>query len=242
MEEELGLAGTSIAELSREELRRAKRLGLSDSAIARALEDRRIGGAATPARTRPGARLQDDRYVRGRVRSRDALFLLDLRGRERVDPDFQAQGRDPRRRPQPNRPGHRVRLLLRSCLLRAVGGRIRNGHDQLQPGDRVDGLRHVRPSLFRALDLRRRLGRARQRKARRRPRPIRRPDALEARAAAGGGGLPDSGARRPTRSIWPRIAAASGAFSRSSDSPLPSTRRRARSPTRSPRRGASVIR
>ena len=60
------------------------------------------------------------------------------------------QGRDSRRRAEPHRPGHRVRLLLLPCRLCAQGGGLRDHHDQLQSGDRVDRLRHLRPALFRA--------------------------------------------------------------------------------------------
>ena len=70
----------------------------------------------------------------------------------------QEEGRHPRRRAEPHRPGHRVRLLLLPRRLRAEGGRLRNHHDQLQSGDGVDRLRHLRPALFRAAHRR---GRAR---------------------------------------------------------------------------------
>ena len=69
------------------------------------------------------------------------------------------EGRHPRRRPEPHRPGHRVRLLLLPRRLRAARRRLRSHHDQLQPGDRLDRLRHLRPALFRAADGR---GRARR--------------------------------------------------------------------------------
>ena len=39
--------------------------------------------------------------------------------------------------PEPHRPGHRVRLLLRPRQLRPPRRRLRDGDDQLQPGDRV---------------------------------------------------------------------------------------------------------
>ena len=68
------------------------------------------------------------------------------------------EGRHPRRRPEPHRPGHRVRLLLLPRRLRAEGCRLRSDHDQLQPGDRVDRLRHLGPALFRAADGRGRAG------------------------------------------------------------------------------------
>jgi carbamoyl-phosphate synthase large subunit len=62
------------------------------------------------------------------------------------------EGGHPRRRPEPHRPGHRVRLLLLPCRLRAQGRGLRGDHGQLQPGNRVDRLRHLRPALFRAAD------------------------------------------------------------------------------------------
>ena len=69
-----------------------------------------------------------------------------------------AVGRDPRLRPQPHRPGDRVRLLLRARRDDRARVRARRGDDQLQPGDRLDRLRHLRPPLLRAADAR---GRAR---------------------------------------------------------------------------------
>ena len=45
--------------------------------------------------------------------------------------------------PEPHRPGHRVRLLLRPRQLRPARRRLRDGHGQLQPRDGVDRLRHV---------------------------------------------------------------------------------------------------
>jgi carbamoyl-phosphate synthase large subunit len=93
----------------------------------------------------------------------------------------------------PNRigQGHRIRLLLLPRRLRAGRGRFRDDHDQLQPGDGVDRLRHVRPALFRAADCR---GRARGAPCREvagraggRDRPVRRADPAEARRRAGKG-------------------------------------------------------
>ncbi len=86
------------------------------------------------------------------------------------------------RRAQPHRPGHRVRLLLRARGARAARGRLRDHHGQLQPGDRVHRLRHLGPPVLRAADPG---GRARDRgggEAQGRDRPVRRPDAAQARA------------------------------------------------------------
>ena len=67
-------------------------------------------------------------------------------------------GRDPRRRPEPDRPGDRVRLLLRARGDDRPRAGPRRGDDQLQPGDGLHRLRHLRPPLLRAADRR---GRAR---------------------------------------------------------------------------------
>ena len=57
--------------------------------------------------------------------------------------DRQEEDRHPRRRPQPHRPGHRVRLLLRPRRAwRCARTGYRDHHGQLQPGDGVDRLRH----------------------------------------------------------------------------------------------------
>ena len=79
--------------------------------------------------------------------------------------------------------------MLLPCGLRAVGRGLRDHHGQLQSGDGVDRLRHVRPPLFRAADGR---GRARdrahrvgERQGQGRDRAVRRPDAAQARPGAG---------------------------------------------------------
>ena len=54
----------------------------------------------------------------------------------------------PWRRPEPHRPGHRVRLLLLPRRLLSVRCRLRDHHGQLQSGDGVDRLRHVGSPLF----------------------------------------------------------------------------------------------
>ena len=60
--------------------------------------------------------------------------------------------------PEPDRPGDRVRLLLRARGDDRARARPRRGDGQLQPGDGLDRLRHLRPPLLRAADRR---GRAR---------------------------------------------------------------------------------
>ena len=93
-------------------------------------------------------------------------------------------------RPQPHRAGHRVRLLLLPCCVRAQRRRLRNHHGQLQSGDGLDRLRHQRPPLLRAAHPRRRAGRLRARgllgRRDRDDRAVRRPDSAESRPAAEG--------------------------------------------------------
>ena len=62
----------------------------------------------------------------------------------------ETQNHDPRRRPEPHRPGNRVRLLLRPCRFRAARARLRDHHGQLESGNGFDRLRHERQTLFRA--------------------------------------------------------------------------------------------
>ena len=102
-----------------------------------------------PTARGPGdAHLPRGRHLRRRVRGRDAVLLLGLGTREppaRGRPRRQAERDDPRLRPQPDRPGDRVRLLLRARRDDRARVRPRRGDGQLQPGDRLDRLRHVRP-------------------------------------------------------------------------------------------------
>ncbi len=108
-----------------------------------------------------------------------------------AEPTAPQQGRHSRQRPEPHRPGDRVRLLLLSRGVRAARRGLRDGDGQLQSGDRLDRLRHGGPAVLRAADVRGRDGhhRAREdRRGRRRVRrAVRRPDAAQARAAPAGG-------------------------------------------------------
>ena len=131
------------------------------------------------------------------------------RTRTRCAPSERPQDRHPRLGPEPHRPGHRVRLLLRARQLRAARRRLRDDHDQLQPRDRLDRLRHERPPLLRAAHRRGRAQRHRGRAARRAGGVIvqpRRPDA----AQAGGRACRRArrSAQRPSRSTWPKTASA----------------------------------
>ena len=154
--------GASPRRSAKDSLRAAKQAGFSDRRLAAlwGLGEEEVRAPAPRARRRPG--LQARRHLRRRVRGLHALPLLDLRGRVRGAAHAGAQGHDPRRRAEPDRPGHRVRLLLRARGLRAARGGLRDDHGQLQPGDGLDRLRHQRPALLRAAHPR---GRARDRRA-----------------------------------------------------------------------------
>ncbi len=157
-----------------------------------------------------GARphLQAGRHLRGGVRGADAVLLLGRRARARRRPGpgwrpgargpglshsevrrgERPERRHPRLRPEPDRPGDRVRLLLRARGDDGARVRPRRGDGQLQPGDGLDRLRHLRPPLLRAAHGRGRARRDRAGAARGRDRPVRRPDAAAACQGARGGG------------------------------------------------------
>ena len=115
----------------------------------------------------------------------------------------------------PNRIGQGIEFDY-SCVhasLRAARRRLRDRDGQLQPGDGLDRLRHLRPALLRAAHPRGRArGRARRaagRAGRRRHRAARRADPARPGAAAQGRRACRSSAPAPRRSTSPRTAARS---------------------------------
>ena len=179
----------------------------------RPLVPARARGPGAGRRRHGGARphLPLGRHLRSRVRGRDAVLLLGPRAAperraasgERRLPDRRSaprrprSGRHPRLGAEPDRPGDRVRLLLRARGDDRARVGARRGDDQLQPGDGLDRLRHLRPPLLRAADGRGRARGARGRAARGRDRPVRRPDPAAAGQAPAGRGCP--AARHPGR-------------------------------------------
>ena len=155
-------------EMSPDLLRTLKRTGFGDADIAAIYGIDEDAGAAAPARGGPGARLQAHRHLRRRVRVVHAVHVRHLRAGVRGRADAEEEGHHPRQRPQPHRPGHRVRLLLLPRRLRLPRGRLRDGDGELQPRDGLDRLRHRRPALLRAADVRGRDGDHRARAQRRR--------------------------------------------------------------------------
>ena len=143
----------------------------------------RAGPAPAPDLAGPGPRLRAGAGERGQGR-RLLLFHLP-RPRQAAD-EQPPQDHGPRGRAEPDRPGDRVRLLLRPRRLRAARGGLRDDHGQLQPRDGLHRLRHVGPALLRTAD---RGGRARDLRkgaARGGRGAVRRADAAEPRRRAGG--------------------------------------------------------
>ena len=210
---------------------RAQAQGLLRRAPGAADRHRRDRRARAAPRVRRAPGVQARGLLRRRVRHHHRLPVLDLRGRVRGQPDRPRQDHGARRRPEPHRPGHRVRLLLRARRARAARGRLRNHHGQLQPGDRVDRLRHLRPPVLRAADARGRAGDRRPGEAEGRDRAVRRPDAAEAGARAGSRRRADHRHLARLASTWPRTASASSSWSRSS-----AWRSRPTAPRATPRR------
>ena len=210
VEERAHLAEVGLAGMGRGRLAAGQAAGVQRRPAGLALGRGPDGRPGRPARGRRAHDVQDGRHLRRRVRRPHAVPLLDLRGRGRGAPRREAEGDHPRLGPQPHRAGHRVRLLLRPRQLRPARRRLRDGDGQLQPGDRVDRLRHQRPALLRAAHPRGRAERHRGRggvgRGEGRDRRPRRPDPAEAgrRPARG----PRAGDQRRRPSTWPRTASA----------------------------------
>ena len=107
---------------------------------------------------RRAAGVQDGRHLRRRVPVGDAVPVRQLRRGERGAAERPQVGRDPRQRPEPDRPGRGVRLLLRARRDGAARAGIRDDHDQLESRDRLDRLRHLGQAVLRAADARGRAG------------------------------------------------------------------------------------
>ena len=230
----------------------AKRLGLQRRAPRRA--PRRAASARSAARASPHgilAGLQGRRHLRRRVRGLHAVLLLHLRGGERGR--ARRQGAVIILGSGPNRIGQGIEFDY--CCVharsRAARAGLRGHHGQLQPGDRLHRLRHLRPPLLRAAHLRGRAQHHRERAAQGRHRAVRRADAAQdRRARSHAAGVPilgtsqdaidlaeDRGAlRRPSRGAQPHAARSTA---RSRPRPRGARRRRAH---RLPGAGAAVVR
>ena len=130
---------------------RLKRLGLGDSDIAAAAgaTEAAVRARRRDCGVRPAFRRVDS--CAGEVEAASNYYYSTWGEAEEAAPTgHSAARRHPRLRPEPDRPGDRVRLLLRPRGRHVPRARLRGGDGQLQPGDRLDRLRHLRPALLRA--------------------------------------------------------------------------------------------
>ena len=214
--EEQAVQSQGLEAFDRDRVRALKRKGFSDRRLATLLGIDESERAPPAHHDGHPSGLQARRHLRRGVRDLDRVHVLDLRRGVRGRADRPQEDHDPRRRAEPHRPGHRVRLLLRARRAGAARGGLRDDHGQLQSRDRLDRLRHLRPAVLRAAHARRRHGDHRQGKADRRDRAVRRPDAAEAVPRAGSGRRADhrhdAGFDRHRRG--PRALPAAGADAR----------------------------
>jgi len=131
-----------------ETLRQAKRMGFSDSRIAQ------LFGAGVTEADIARARLGRGDQARLQARRTPAPGSSSRTRRTCIRPTRRSERPIPTDRKKvlilgsgPNRIGQgmRVRLLLLPRRLRVQGRGLRDHHGQLQPGDGVDRLRHLRP-------------------------------------------------------------------------------------------------
>ena len=197
----------------------AKDHGFSDAQIAQL---RGFGSEAEAREVRAHPRhppgLQDRRHVRGGVPGAHAVPLLELRPRDRGGADR------PHARSSSSARGRTASARASSSTTPACTRRsrcsdagLRDDHDQLQPRDGLDRLRHERPALLRAAHAR---GRARGHPRRVAVRRARRASSCSSAARPRSGSRRASrrpacrsSARAPTRSTSPRSAACSRASS-----------------------------
>ena len=151
--------GSEVADtpaLTPELLRRAKRHGLSDRQIAALRPELSGEDGVRTLRHRSGIRpvFKTVDTCAAEFAARRPTTTPPTTRRPRSPADRAAQGPHPRQRAQPDRAGHRVRLLLRARGDGAARCGLRDGDGQLQPRDGVHRLRHRGPVVLRAADVR----------------------------------------------------------------------------------------
>ena len=124
--------------MSTDMLRALKRAGIADRELATVLGTDEEAVPTDPPRPRAQAVVQTDRHLRRRIRIVHAISVRNLRAGMRSRSDATAEGCDSGQRPEPDRAGDRVRLLLLSCRVRASGRGIRDRHGQLQSRNGFD--------------------------------------------------------------------------------------------------------
>ncbi len=145
----------------------------------------------------------------GEFPSATPYLYSSLRRGERSTANRPEVHRHTRQRSEPYWAGRRVRLLLRARVTRTARPGIRDDHDQLESGDCLDRLRHLRQAVLRAADAGARARHRRSRAARWRDRAAWRSDSAQADARSRSRGCADTRHISPTRSTSPRIGNAS---------------------------------
>ncbi len=130
-ESEIARGTGSPAQLDAGLLRQWKQMGFADARIAKLIgaSEAEVRKRAKDQRRRGGVQFR--RYLRRGISSVHALSLFNLRRRGRVEADGAEKNHDLGRRPEPHRPRHRIRLLLRARRFRAERRRLRDHHGQL---------------------------------------------------------------------------------------------------------------
>ena len=146
------VATLKIADVTTEDLRKAKRMGISDERLA-------AGWGVTVAEVRalrkklgvmPVYKMVDT--CAGEFESFTPYLYSCYDEEDEAAPTGEAEDHDSGLGAEPHRAGNRVRLLLLPCRVRVARGRLRDHHGELQSGDGFDRLRHLGSSLLRAVD------------------------------------------------------------------------------------------
>ena len=201
--EEEGVRKEGWDALSDDRLLRLKRKGFADSRLAHLLgvSERQVTERRRAAGIGPVFKRVDS--CAAEFPTSTAYMYSSYEEECEAEPSDRAKIMIPGRGTQPDRAGHRVRLLLRARGAGAARSRLRDDHGELQPRDRLHRLRHLRQAVFRTPDGRGRHGDSRAREARGRDRPVRRPDAASDHAGPGSRRRPDyrdaPGRHRPGR-------------------------------------------
>ncbi len=191
-EERHALSEIGFARMDRPAWRRAKRLGFSDGQLGYlwGVDEADVRTAREAAGVLPTYKTVDT--CAAEFEALTPYHYSTYEDEDEVRPSDRPQRRDPRQRSQPDRSGHRVRLLLRPRLVRVARRGVRDRDGELQPGDGEHRLRHQRSPVLRAAHQGRRAQRHRRRDSGERRgaaeghRLSRRPDSAEALGAATG--------------------------------------------------------
>ncbi len=142
VEERNALAGLDHAELSPRRWRRAKQMGFSDGQLAHlwGTDELSVRAVREAAGVIPTYKTVDTCAAEFAAETPYHYSTYEDENEVRASdrPRVVILGSGPNRIGQ----GHRVRLLLRACLLCAARSGVRDGDDQLQPRDRQYRLRH----------------------------------------------------------------------------------------------------